>query len=184
MSYTPEMLACLAKDIHNLYKDDPEMLEFATGLVAEGIHRLKKVHTGMISENAVISGNYCKEHYWGRKASAKLIMDQIAKGKSFKRIVAIIKSRQRVHFTTSYENRKLVKYSHLFWREAYKQAGIKLERYIKRSQKYFYKIDGVVYNSKKDAAKVYKIDLKDVQYRCGSSSPKWKDWKFVEASYE
>lgn len=173
-----EILARFAIDNYNLYKKDPESFEFVTGLIAEGLFRVPAIHSGYISKEADTTRQKCKEHYWGRKGSAVQIMQQIDKGKSFNRIVALIKSRARVHYTTSQENTYLKAYGNLFWREAYEKVGVKLIPYTDHRQKYHYLIDGVVYKTKDEAAEKYNIDKLMVDYRCRSQSKKWSDWNF------
>lgn len=175
-----EILAEFAIDNHNLYKDKPEKLNLVTGLLAEGLFRMPAIHSGYISEEANSTGQKCKEHYWGRKGSADMIMIQINKGKSFKRIVALIKSRARVHYTTSQENNYLKSYGNLFWRDAYKKAGIKLILYQDQRQKYHYSVHGVIFKTKDEVTKKYNIDGFTSDYRCRSKSKKWLDWNFVE----
>lgn len=174
-----EILARFAIDNYNLYKKDPKSFEFVTGLVAEGLFRVPAIHSGYISEEADNSWHKCKEHYWGRKASAVQIMNQIGKGKSFNRIVSIVKSRARVHYTTSAENTCLKYYGNLFWREAYKKAGVKLIPYTDQRQKYHYSVNGIVYKTKDEASQKYNISKLMVDYRCRSESKKWSDWYFV-----
>ena len=166
-------------DNYNLYKDEPEILTMMAGLFAEGLHRQRAIHTGLISEDAANrpkGGKVCKEHFFGRTASAKKIFEQIAKGKSIDRITCLIKSRSRVHYTTSAENMKLLKFDHLHWREAYRQAGINLIPYVKRNHKYVYKVDGTVYNSISDIASKYHLSTAGANYRFTSKTKKWKGW--------
>lgn len=175
-----EILKRFSVDNYNLYKEDPEMLEFITGLIAEGIYRMPHQHTGLISKACQETGRKCHEHYWGRKDSAYKIIDQIRKNKSENRILSIIKSRSRVHYTTSEENTRLIKYSNLFWRNAYKLAGIELIKYVPKSRKYNYLIDGKNYDNKKDILNDYNIDINQIDYRCRSKSKKWSTWEFKE----
>lgn len=176
-----KMLLDVARVNYEAFKDHPEHLQFVTGLIAEGLHRQKPIHTGLISEAANKKGvKICKEHYFGRLASAKLIMKKIAERKwSDKRLVQFIKSRCRVHYTTSQENMVLRNYDHLHWTKAYKAAGIKLVPFVPRNKKYVYSIDGVVYNSIQDAAQKYNITPELARYRCDSKSKKWTEWKKV-----
>jgi len=176
-----EIVLDIARANYEAFKDKPEHLQFATGLIAEAIHRVKPIHTGLISEAANKKGvKICKEHYFGRLASAKLIMKKIAERKwSDKRLVQFIRSRSRVHYTTSAENQELRKYDHLYWTKAYKAAGIKLVPFIPRNKKYVYNIDGLEYNSIQDAAQKYSISPELARYRCDSKSKKWTGWKKV-----
>jgi len=176
------MLLDVAKVNYHSFKDKPDELLFVTGLIAEGIHRMKPIHTGLISEAANKKGvKICKEHYFGRLASAKLIMKKIAEGKwTDERLVRLIKSRSRVHYTTSEENQILRNYDHLYWTKAYKAAGIKLVPFVPRNKKYVYIIDGVEYNSIQEAAKKYDITPSVAVYRCNSKSKRWVKWGRVK----
>ena len=158
-------------------KDDLLALKFMTGLIAEGLHRMRFIHTGLVSEAASVRGvKICKEHFFGRQRSAEIIMDQIAKGKSFERIVALIKSRSRVHYTTAKENMRLREYSDIHWKKAYELAGIKLIPFERRGNKYVYKVEGICYNSLSDIADAYNLDEKIVKRNCTSLAKKWKEW--------
>lgn len=179
MSTRSHQLLDIAKSLYNSFKDQQETLDFATGLVAEGLHRLKPKHTGLISVKANHPGvKICKEHFFGRLASAKKLMQKIAEGKwTDDRLVQFIDSRSRVHYTTSDENQRLRNYDHLHWREAYRQAGIQLVQFApRREQKYVYNIDGMAYNVA-DAAKKYNCTKAVVLYRCNSKSKKWTKWQ-------
>jgi hypothetical protein len=172
-----ETLARIAIAGYESHKDDPEALKFFTGLVAEGLHRTPAIHTGLISEKAAKRAKgvkFTKEHFFGRQASAEKIIELIAQGKSFNRIVAVIKSRSRVHYTTPKENTYLKKYGNLFWRDAYAALGIKLVPYVKRNKKYVYIIEGTVYNNAKQVAEKYKLSVAGIDYRC--RSPKFEEW--------
>ena len=170
-----KILLEVARTNYESFKDRPDELQFVTGLIAEGIHRMKPIHTGLISEAASVKGvKICKEHYFGRLASAKLIMKKIAEGKwSDERLICLIKSRSRVHYTTSQENQVLRNYDHLYWTKAYEAAGIRLIPYVRRNKKYVYSINGVVYNSIQDAVLKYGITTGVILYRCASKSKKW-----------
>lgn len=177
-----KILLDVARSNFETFKDQPDQLKFVTGLIAEGLHRMKPIHTGLISEAASKKGvKICKEHFFGRLASAKLIMQKIAEDKwSDERLVCLIKSRSRVHYTTSAENMTLRNYDHLYWREAYKAAGIKLIPFVPRNKKYIYNIEGIEYNSIQDAAKHYNITADVARYRSDSKSPKWANWYKVK----
>lgn len=173
-----ETLARIAIAGYQSHKDDPEALKYFTGLIAEGLHRTPAIHSGLISEeanNRPQGAKVTKEHFFGRQASAEKIMSLIAAGKSFDRIVAVIKSRSRVHYTTPKENTDLKKVGHLFWRDAYKEIGINLVPYIKRNKKYVYKINGTVYNLN-EAADKFNMSVAGINYRCKSKSQKFKEW--------
>ena len=175
-----EILKRFAIDNYHLYKDNPEMLEFVTGLIAEGLYRMPHKHTGLISEASNESGQRCHEHYWGRKGSANKIIEQIRKNRSEDRILALVKSRSRIHYTTSAENTRLIKYSNLFWRKAYELAGIKLIKFVPKNRKYTYLIEGKIYEDKKGIIKDYDISIGQIDYRCRSNSKKWANWYFKE----
>jgi hypothetical protein len=177
-----KLLLDVAKANYNAFKNCPDEFAFVTGLIAEGIHRMKPIHTGLISEEANRAGvKICREHFFGRLGSAKLLMKKIAEGRwSDDRLVAFIQSRSRVHYTTSAENQRLKNYDHLHWRAAYKQAGICLVDFSpRRKKKYIYNIDGMVYNVDA-AAEKYGITNATVLYRCNSNSKKWANWKKVK----
>jgi hypothetical protein len=177
-----EILLDLAQDFYNLYKDRPEHFKAATGLIAEGLHRVTPIHTGLISEEANRPGvKICKEHFFGRLNSAKLLMKKIGEGKwSRSRLLTFVKSRSRVHYTTSGENHRLKNYAHLHWRAAYKAANIRLVKFTsRRVEKHVYDIDGVVYNTK-SALEKYAITKNALNYRCNKTSKKWSQWKKVK----
>ena len=174
--HTPESLAKIAFSFESNFRNDPETLKLGIGLVAEGLHRLKARHTGLISEEASKKGvQICKEHFFGRQASAEMILDQVRKGKSMCRIIALIVSRTRVHYTTQKQNMILRNYSHLHWRKAYSEAGIRLIPYVRKSQKYIYKVDGVVYNTPKEVCDKYDITQQTLNARC-IAKRKWSTW--------
>lgn len=182
MTYRYKMLLEVAKANYNEFKDQPDILAFATGLIAEGLHRMKPIHTGLISVEANQPKiKICKEHFFGRLSSAKKIVQKIAEGKwSEERLILFIRSRSRVHYTTSHENMRLRDFDHLYWREAYKQVGIQLVKFSpRREKKYIYNIDGMDYNVN-SAAEKYGCTTDIVLYRCGSKSPKWSNWKKVK----
>lgn len=170
-------LARIAIAAYESHKNDPEALKMVTGLIAEGLHRTPAIHTGLISEQAANrpkGAKFTKEHFFGRQTSAEKIMKLIAEGRSFDRIVAVIKSRSRVHYTTPKENTDLKRVGHLFWREAYKELNINLIPYVKRNKKYVYNIEGTVYNSASEVAAKYNMSVAGIDYRC--KSEKFKEW--------
>ena len=177
-----KILLDVAKANYNAFKNCPDQLAFTTGLIAEGIYRMKPIHTGLVSEEASRPKvKICKEHFFGRLGSAKILMKKIGEGKwSDDRLVTFIQSRSRVHYTTSAENQRLKNYDHLHWRAAYKEAGIRLVDFSpRREKKYIYNIDGMVYNVD-TAAEKYGITSAIVLYRCNSNSKKWTNWKKVK----
>jgi virulence-associated protein VapD len=181
MSTRSYQLLAIAKSLYNSFKDDQDALDFAIGLIAEGIHRLKPRHTGLISVEANQPGvKICKEHFFGRLSSAKKLIQKIAEGKwSDTRLVQFINSRSRVHYTTSRENQELRKYAHLHWREAYRRVDIQLVKFVpRRTQKCVYRINGIDYNIT-DAAKKYNCTKAVVIYRCYAKSIKWIKWQRI-----
>jgi hypothetical protein len=180
---TYETLIRIAISLYNAHKDNPEDFKEATGLVAEGLHRTKPIHSGLISEKCASNRStekICKEHYFGRLASAKKIMSEIAKGRSFKRLVALARSRSRVHYTTKDENQKLRAYGHLFWREAYKEVGTNLIPYVPRTRAKDIDVNGKVFSSAKEVSKQFNIPIETVRYRIAAKSKKWAHWKHAE----
>ena len=173
-----KILLDVASANYEAFKDHPEHLQFVTGLIAEGLHRMKPIHTGLISVAASDKGvKICKEHFFGRLASAKIIMQKIAEGKwSDERLVLLIMSRSRVHYTTSKENMILRNYDHLHWTKAYAAAGIKLVPFVPRNKKYVYNIAGIEYNSIQEPAEKFEITAEVARYRVNSKSTKWSDW--------
>ena len=171
---------------HALFADTKHE-KMVLGLVAELLFRLKPANEQkMISvkANELPAFKRCKEHYFGRKASADLIFYQIDKGISKRRLVAIIKSRTRVHLTTSKENMILRKYSHLHWREAYRQAGIQLIPYHRN--KYVYIVDGIEYNDMDEVTQKFNISKAAAAARFTSQAKKGKyqGWKRYERKHE
>ena len=180
------LVAELCVTAYEKFKDYPEeALSFIEGICgAEGIFRVPSVQSGWISKKALAkkekNSKYTptKEHYFGRKASANVIFEQIAQGKSIARIRDIILSRSRVHFTTSQENEKLKKHSHLPWRQAYAKCGIELVPYEGRKIKKI-SIDGVIYESAKEVSDEFGISLAYVYQRMTGKIKKWSHWKYV-----
>lgn len=134
-----ESLVELAKavaDVINEFPDSPDTFRLGTGLIAEGLHRVRAIHTGLISFEAnKREVKICKEHYYGRQASGEKIIEQVNKGKSDEFLLRLVKSRSRVHYTTPKENISLRNFAHLHWREGYRQAGIELVPFYKKNTK-------------------------------------------------
>jgi len=180
-----EAYAKIAISMYEAHKDNPEILNMSIGLIAESLHRTPRIHSGLISvacADRAPDETLCKEHYFGRQASAIKIFEQIAKGKSFARIVAIFKSRSRVHYTTGAENQELKKYNKknpgANHHQAYKECNIVLQKYVKKNQKYVYKIEGVIYNNIGEILKKYNIDRATLGSRCNAKK-KWPDWEKI-----
>lgn len=181
-----EIVADIALANHALFAGT-EHEKMVIGLLAEALHRIKPANQNkMISTkaNELPASKRCKEHYFGRKASADLIFYQIDKGVSKERLIAIIKSRSRVHLTTSQENMLLRNYSHLHWREAYRQADIQLIPYHRN--KYVYIVDGIEYNDMNEVTKKFNISNAAAAARFTSQAKKGKyqGWKRYEREYE
>jgi hypothetical protein len=121
------------------FKDNAEMLRYSCGVeISEGLHRLspptknadgskKKVYTTTAAAEQKASGKKpTPEHFYGRASSAMTILEQALKGKSDRFLCALIKSRSRVHDSTSDENKALNKYMKenpgVHWRTAYKST--------------------------------------------------------------
>jgi hypothetical protein len=177
-----KILLDVARVLYNAFKDMPAHLAFVIGLIAEGLHRMTPIHTGLISEEASKRKvKICKEHFFGRTASARIIMKKIGEGKwSDERLVLLIKSRCRVHYTTSAENMKLRKYDHLHWRKAYEAAGIKLIPFVDARPKYVYSVAGKVYNTLNEVAKEYGMSMEAMRNRFTSTRDKWNQWTRTE----
>ena len=179
-----QILLNVAKANYAAFADAPEDLQFASGLIAEGLHRMKPIHSGLVSELASVKGTkICKEHFFGRQKSALLIMKKIAEGRSDKFLYCLIKSRSRVHYTTAGENMNLIKYDNLHWRQAYEKAGVNLIPFTRRGDKYVYIIDGIVYNDNIVAEK-FNLPIGVIKYRCMSKGKKWNGWKKEKAINE
>ena len=181
-----ELVAELCITTYDKFKNRPaKVRSFVEGIVgAEGIFRVPSTQSGWISKAALAkkeeNSSYTptKEHYFGRKASADKIFEQLEKGKGFDRIRNIILSRSRVHYTTSAENEILKKYGDLPWRQAYAICGIELVPYEGRKVKKV-SIDGKIFASVKEVSNEYDIPELTVRYRISSDSKKWVGWKFV-----
>lgn len=164
-----------------------EVKKFVSGISAgEGIHRVPFKFSGWISEDAlnakINNSKYIptKEHFYSRRQSANLIWEQIESGKSLSRIIKIILSRSRVHYTTADENQKLRKHSDCFWRESYAKAVSKLVRYETQRKIRKIQIGDIIFNSSKDVAKEFGISTQTVYNRVKSKSKKWSSWKYLE----
>lgn len=118
----------------------------------------------------------CYEHYFSRTKSVQDILRAFERGKSDNFIKRLLMSRMRGHYTTSEENITLKKYDTLFWRDAYKAAGIKLVPWVATpARKFDYIIEGVTYTSPSKVAKKYKMSKEGVSYRCKAKTfPKWR----------
>lgn len=186
-----EMLARAMQDNYDLYKNDPEMLEFMRGLFSQGLYVQTPIHTGFISEEAEKlrkDPKYTptKEHFFGRAQSTHVIIDQLKRGKSKERIKKVIRSRSRVHYTTKKENETLAsinkKNPGISWRKLYELAGIKLIPYIHKSNKHVYYVGDVMYNTIQEVADHYGITQATAWNRFTSKAKrsKFEDWKRYE----
>lgn len=180
-----ELVARLCFAAFNEFQNDAEEAKkFISGIVAaEGIFRVPSKLTGLISKKALEkkkqNSKYIptKEHYFGRQAAADKIFEQIKKQKSFNRVVNIILSRSRVHYTTSEENEALKAYPLLSWREAYASVGIELVPHVTTKQ---ISIGEKIFKSVSEVSEHFNVDKQVVYNRINSRSKKWVDWKYVE----
>jgi len=115
-----------------LIRSERDKEHFAREL-ALGIFDLAPVFSGFVSKEAVNlkTSQITKEHYYPGKDSARIITNllETRPNISDNRIVAILKSRNRVHHVTREQNQNLRKYQKnkdQTWRQHYKAAGIKL----------------------------------------------------------
>lgn len=125
------------------------------------------------------SGKVCYEHYFGRKASGRLIIKKVLAGHSIARIAAIIRSRSRVNRVTSAENTRLKKFSSSMdllktkaqIQHEYNCAGIELVYVTPKITMYI--IDGIEY-SKDEAMEKFDIDYGKLYSRCNSTAKRGK----------
>lgn len=155
-------------------------------LISESIYRTPAIFSGYISESCVGKklADTTVEHYLSRTISARMVVKAIARGKSFKFITSLIKSRSRVHRTTSEENTRLVPFQqnpekYPTWRDQYAAAGITLVKYDKPNS-YVYMVGGKEYEDISVLAKEYSLSKSGVVYRCNASSEKYKEWKRIK----
>lgn len=180
-------VARLCVSTHKEFKsDEKEVRRFVEGITAaEGIYRVPIKYSGFISKAALTmkekNPQYIptKEHYFGRRASADKIYEQLEKGKTVKRIFNVIMSRSRVHYTTAAENELLKKYSHLPWRDAYKAAGIELVPYRPKRgrQPKGVQFKDIVYNSPSEAAKAVGKSTQTIRNYCIDQNK--MEWNYV-----
>lgn len=175
-------------DAAQRYKATPEelkelkMKELAKNL-RELFNSLPQKHSGFISEEAALKKQAnpkfkpTREHFFSRTRSGRKVIEQILLGKSKDRVIVLIKSRCRYHFTLDGENNKLIQYQHLTPVKAYAMAQIKLVKYVKSNQKYKWIVDGTEWTDKVKLAKHYGITGIDVTSRC--KAKKWPTWKQV-----
>lgn len=145
-----------------------------SGIIAEWIFRCPEIHSGLISEQGIGQKVPTSDHYFGRKSSGVLVYQKILAGHSVERIAAIIASRSRVHYVSNqentllkkFDNKKLIK-SKARILEEYELAGINLVQYTRRrKQKYVYTINGIEYNSAKEASAALFCDIQTLNNRC------------------
>lgn len=159
--------------------DSESQMNFTAGILAEVIQRLPKIVSGMISEKAQKQkGATTKDHYFGRKVSGDLILENIVKGASNERVAMIMMSRSRCHEVTSAENTVLKKHdckkkfkTKLDIANEYRQAGINL---ISKPPKTVYNINGIEYSSSKEACEAHNISYQTLYTRCKTKSKKGK----------
>jgi len=160
--------------------------------ICDTLYHCRSIKSGKISVEAqklldskkITKSKLTKEHFFSRKKSAYKIYDAAMHGASRQRILAMIKSRCRVHLVTRKENEALKKFQkkevqHLYptWREEYNAAGIKLLNEQSLKKKYVYNIEGLCYNNLLEIAKAYNISSETARYRVLKNIHKWRDWQ-------
>lgn len=155
--------------------------------ISDVIYQCPKIPSGYISEKAygLTSKELCKEHFYSRTQSARKMVDLMQKGilssSRIDRFEKFMKSRARVHYVTSQENTKLIKYQNNpelnHWKKQYDAAGIELREYDKSKPKIYYSIDDINFDTASHVAKHYNCHTSTVHSRC--SSEKWPEWKRV-----
>ena len=160
------------------HKNNPRDMEYFAQALRNQIFDMASIPSGYSSISVANTppSKLTHEHIFPRMQSARFIIKQLERGISRKRLIALIKSRCRIHYTTSQENnllRKLQRDPTYFWRNGYKQMGIELVPYVyKKPQKYIYKVDDVVYNSISDVAKAFGISKATARDRCVKKAKK------------
>lgn len=152
----------------------PDTADRFSGIIAEWIFRLPRIHSGLISVEGSKQKTPTCDHYFGRKSSGVLIYNQILAGQSVHRIAAILASRARVHRVSERENTALKKIdskqllkSKTRVMQEYAEAGIELIPFTRRrEQKYVYIINGIEYNDIMDAAAATGCSHQTVKNRC------------------
>lgn len=170
------------------YNYDPQYYKGMVSAIKEIIYSCPEIHSGYVSETAkdYLSKHVCKEHFYSRTQSAKKIINYMETGilneAKLERFENFLKSRSRVHYVTSEENRNLIKYQYdealVHWKHQYDAAGVKLVKWDKNPNKYKYCIDGIEYMSPTEIAAKYNIATSTVTKRC--LSPNFTTWERIE----
>ncbi len=159
-------------------------LRTAINCLMNGIFKLPSIKTGLASQEALKlpSNKRTPEHFYGRTESANRLIKELKENpnRSDKAIVAFLKSRARIHYVTKSENMALRTYSKknpkTHWRKSYRECCSELVRYeTKIKQKYFYIVDGVVYNSLKDVSTAFGISVAGARNRFFKAK-KYTNW--------
>lgn len=172
----------LAKMAKVLYENSASIDndKIITHAIAEALFQAGPIYSGLMSKECkdLPAAKMTNEHFFPRKRSADLIMDQIKKGKSVKRITNIALSRTRVHRVTPAQNQYLRKFQNAGysnWQQEYAAANIELIPY-ERKNAYTYIVEGQQYNSLQEIAKKYNMTPDGARYRVLSKSNKFTDW--------
>lgn len=181
MSDNYRILAKMSITLYAVHGQHPDERKRAIGLITDGLHQCKAIHSGLVSENAqhLTVVQMTKDHYLSRKKSAIKIFEMIEDGATIDEITAFIIDACSVHYVTKRENLDLIQYQqnpelYPTWQEQYAAAGIKLVPYVKKSnKKYVYIINGIEYNRLIDAAMENDCTINDVYYRCTKSKSKY-----------
>lgn len=181
MSDNYRILAKMSLTLHAGHGGDPDERKRAIGLITDGFHQCKAIHSGLVSENAqhLKVSQMTKDHYLSRKKGAIKIFEMIDAGATIDELTAFVIEVCNVHYVTKRENLDLIPYQkntalYPTWQEQYAAAGIKLVPYIKKSnKKYVYIINEIEYNSPNDAAIANDCKISDVYYRCIKSNSEY-----------
>ena len=157
------------------------------GMFMNQFFGLPSIFSGLVSEKALKlkSVKRTPEHFYGRTGSAKRLLKELRENpnRSDKALLAFVKSRCRIHKVTSDENSALKSYFKInpdaHWREAYAKKNIVLRPHEKQSQKYVYKVDGVVYHDIKLLLDKYGINSSQLNSRCNAKR-KWPEWQKIK----
>ena len=159
-----------------------ESRERRAGIIAEEIKRAPDTHSGLISLNGMKQKIPTKDHYTGRKASGRLILKKILAGHSVERIASILAWSTRVHYVSRAENEALKKVGCKKNIKSRRDVAWEYQLVVsemvpfepRRKQKVVYFIDGVEYNSSKEAAEANRCSIQTAINRC--KNPKFPNW--------
>jgi len=173
-------VAKMAKVLHE-NADQVGNDKIITHAIAEALFQAGPIHSGLMSKECknLPAAKMTNEHFFPRKKSADLIMEQVKKGKSVNRITNIILSRTRVHRVTSTQNHYLRKFqggNYTNWQEEYAAAGIELIPF-ERKNAYTYTVEGEQFSTLGEAAEKYGLTPDGARYRFVSKSKKFSNWK-------